>query len=205
MGYNQDKAFEKARDLFRSMKSEEICARCGAKETEEGVDVEYFNEIYRISLPAAEFFPSTLSPVSQLIILHYLTSTGIEKTTGEFVGYNDLPGGMFYYKAFCKQGPERIAREFGDNPERIVAISALLGGRKASHGDVSVRIRIFPCVEILIILYLSDEEFPGEAHVLFKNDIINFLDMKDISMLTGEIAGRLSRMKNHAIREGSPV
>lgn len=183
------------------MNVEEICTRCGAKKTSGGIEIEYLNEKYEISYPAAEFSPSTLSYVSQLLILHYLTSKGEEKTTGEFVGYQDLPGGMFYYKAYCKQGPDRIVKQFGEEPESIVPESGFLGGQKASFGDASVRIRVFPQVEILIVLYRSDPEFAPEGYVLFKNNIINFLSLKDISMLTGEIAGRFNKMKKHETNE----
>lgn len=201
MGNNQDKAFEQAAELLKNMDMEEVCARSGARKTKGGIEIEYFNEEYEISYPAIEFSPSSLSPVSQLIILHYLISTGTEKTTGEFVGYQDLPGGMFYYKAYCKQGPDRIMRQFKDDPEQIIPASELLGGEKASFGDASVQIRVFPHVDVRIVLYRADDEFPSEAYVLFKNDIINFLSLKDISMLTGEIAGRLSKMKEHKTEE----
>jgi heterodisulfide reductase subunit C len=201
VGESRDKAFEQAAELLRSRNLDDVCARCGAERTAEGLAVEYLNKKYRISFPAVEFLPPSPSYVSQLIILHYLASTGKEKTTGEFVGYRDLPGGMFYYTAYCKQGPDRIMREFGNEPEQVFPAAETLGGVKASFGDASVRIRVFPRVELLIVLYKSDDEFPNEAHVLYKNDIINFLSLKDISMLTGEIAGRFSKMKKQKTDE----
>jgi heterodisulfide reductase subunit C len=191
----QNKAFEKAAEQLRAMNREEICARCGAVKTDSGIEVSFFNETYSISLPDVTFHPSTLNLVSKLLILHYLASTGDDKTTGEYVGFRDLPGGMFYFKTYAKQGPERIARDFGDEPEKIFPIAEKLGGSKASFGDASIRLSVFPLIDVLIVLYEADNEFPTEAYVLFKNDIINYLSLKDISMLIGEVAGKLNKIK----------
>lgn len=193
MEHNQDKALKQAADKLRSSHVDEVCLRCGVGKTNKGLKIEYFNKKYEISLPSVTFTPSSLSVVSRLLILHYLTSNGKKEMSEEFVGFRDLPGGMFYYSAYRKQGPERIVKAFRDEPKKIYSAAKLFGGEKARFGDASVKFKVLPHIDVMIVLYHADEEFPEEAYVLFKNNIINFLSLKDISMLTGEIAGRLTK------------
>ncbi|MBN2441854.1 MAG: DUF3786 domain-containing protein [Spirochaetales bacterium] len=201
MENNQNKAFDKAAGILRTMNIDEICERCKCVRTEDGIEIKYFNEKYEIKLPEVSFNSSHLSQVSQLIILHYLISTGKQKTSGEVVGFRDLPGGMFYYKTYSKQGPERIVKDFGDDLDMIYSVAKSLGGEKASFGDASVRLPALPLIDVLIVLYKADDEFPHEAFVLFKNDIINYLSLKDISMLVGEIATNCKKLKQRIAAE----
>jgi heterodisulfide reductase subunit C len=194
-------AFEKAANLLRDADLDEICRRTGAGIRGNTLSIDYFGERVEILLPDIIFRAPQLNAVDQLIILHYLTSTGSAETNGEYVGFKDLPGGMFYYKTFVKQGPDRILKTFGESPEKIFTVSRGLGGKKASFGDASITLKILPHMEVLIVLYRDDGEFPQEAYMLFKDNIINFLSLKDISMLAGEIAGRLHKMEKTTLNE----
>jgi len=202
------KAFEKAENLLRNANLDEVCKHSGASRSENNIIIRYFNNDFLILLPDVVFKTVyetsdniVLTTVDKLLILHYLLSNGEEKTNGDFVGYKDLPGGMFYYSTYFKQGPNRIIKCFEDNPKGLYDISLSLGGEKLNYGDASVCLKIFPNIEIRIVLYREDVEFPKEAYILYKDDIINYLNLKDISMLSGEIAGRFSRMKRETKNE----
>ena len=191
MGSDGKGAYDQAVSILREADIKSIIDRSGAYVTKDGLGLSYFNRQVEITLPDVTFTKGAAGPVDKLIILHYLTSRGNENTCGEYVGYKDLPGGMFYYPAYFKQGPARIAKRFGGNPPSLIEAAARLGAEKAGFGDASVKLSILPNVKVLIVVYKSDAEFPQEAFILYRDDVINYLSLKDISMLSGEIVSRL--------------
>ncbi len=185
-------AFNKAADLLRAGDIDVICNRSGARSGGKKLFISFFKDEYEIKLPGVSFNPPNLSPGEEILILHYLTSTGTASTKGEYVSFKNLPSASFYNPTYRKRGPDRILKQFGHAIDRIVKAAEVLGGRRASLGDVSVKLRVFPKVEAIIVLFRGDEEFPPEAGILFNDDIINYLPLEDIAKLSGIIAGRLS-------------
>lgn len=114
---------------------------------------------------------------------------------GEYVAYKNLPGASFYSTPYRRRSVGRLLGTFGDEPDELLSVSKVLGGTPDELGDVSARIRIFPKIEAVIVLYRGDEEFPPEAEILYRDDVINFLSLEDISVLSGVLASRLSKAK----------
>ncbi len=176
------------------------CKYCGAevkKEADENlITINYLYANYNISLKnesSTEFKPEGLSYLEKVYILHYLTSyktKNVVQIKKEFAGFKNLPGGMFYYPAFRKNGPAKILKAFGQEPEKIYASTEILGGSRENIGDVSVKLNIFPKIEMIIVLYKEDDEFPPEVQFLYNSDIINYLGLEDISILSGVVAGK---------------
>jgi len=52
-------------------------------------------------------------------------------------------------------------------------------------------LNVFPEFEVVVVMYREDDEFPPEANILYRDDIINFLPLEDIAVLSGLIASRL--------------
>ncbi|MBN1699291.1 MAG: DUF3786 domain-containing protein [Spirochaetales bacterium] len=193
-------AYEKAANMLRDMDLEEVCGRTGAKRKGNILSLDYFNETVEVVLPEIICRGEHISEVDALIIIHYLISTGAAETNGEFVGFKDLPGGMFHYNTFVKEGPGRLSEIFAEEHGRIVSAAAGLGGEKAAFGDASVKLKVFPHVEILVVLYRDDGDFPQETYMLFRDDIINYLSLKDISMMAGVITERLNTLEKSALK-----
>jgi hypothetical protein len=128
-------------------------------------------------------------------VLHYLTVRANHPTKGEYVAYKNLPGASFYASPYRRRSIERLIGIFGEGPDEIISISKVLGGTKAELGDVSVRLPILPKIEAVIVLHRGDDEFPPEAQILYRDDVINYLTLEDIAVLSGVLAGRLSKAK----------
>ena len=168
-----------------------MCRRCGAATTATGIELEYLGCAYEISFPEVSFHPETISLAERILLLHYLTGMENQPTKDKYVSYKDLPNAMFYYAAFRNNGPASILRQFGSDPDRIVAAAESLGGSKTTFGDVSVELSILPNISMAFVLHAGDSEFPPEAHILFKDNIINYLPLEDISILAGIAARKL--------------
>ena len=193
-------AFNKAVKILRNSNIHDVCKRSGAQVKNSNILIRYFNKNYEIPFPELTFIPPNISHAEQILILHYLISTDIKTTKGEYVGFNHLPNGMFYNYAFQKNGPRRILKRFGNNPEEIVDAAHVLGGEQASFKDVSVRIKVFPNIKVIIVLNRGYDEFPPEVNILYKDDIINYLPLEDIAVLGGFIAGHLNKALNKKVK-----
>ena len=186
-------AFDKGAEALCNADLKDICSKSGARFKDNKISISYFNKEYRILLPEIRFDPADLAFYEQILLLHYLTHSETVKTKGEYVTFRDLPDGMFYYSAFRRNGPHRILTQFGMQPEKIISVAQVLGGNKTGFGDVSVEIEVFPKIRAVIVLYRGDQEFPPEASILFKDNIINYLPLEDIAVLGGIIAGRFKK------------
>lgn len=168
-----------------------LCERSGAVRAGNDLELPYFNTICTISFPEVIFSSSSFSLYEQILILHYLGSEGTGHSRGAYVSFKNLPSASFYNPTYRKRSIDRILSAFGDSPERLVPAGEALGGWQSNFGDVSVELDVFPRIRAIVMIHRGDEEFPPEAGMLFKDDIINYLPLEDIAVTAGFITGRL--------------
>jgi hypothetical protein len=128
-----------------------------------------------------------------ILVLHYLGSEAPIPPLGEPIAFGDLPEGKFYDPAFQGRCRVPLERKFGPTPEKLLAAAEKLGGRAWNRGDVSVVIPAFPRVDVYLVLYRGDDEFPPSATVLFSSRVAAFLSAEDIAVLGGAVVSRLGR------------
>jgi hypothetical protein len=191
-----DPSFNKAADLLRKSDPVHICGVCGTVISGTGILVPYFDKKYTIRLPEVTFDPPDLSIYEQILVLHYLTTMGENPAKGAFVSFKNLPGAFFYDSTYNKRGPAQILNKFGGNIDQLITAAEALGGEKAEYGDISVKLPVFPKIDAVVVLYHGDEEFPPEANILFRDDIINYLPIEDIAVLSGVMGSRLKKALN---------
>jgi hypothetical protein len=141
------------------------------------------------------FSPDSISFAEKILLLHYLTTKGDKETKGEYVTFKNLPGASFYNSTYRKRSIERILRAFGAAPKSLLDVSCVLAGQPAELGDVSVRFQVFPKIEATIVLHEGDDEFPPEAQIVFRDEVVNLLPLEDIAVLSGILASRLIKAK----------
>ena len=191
---NYEVAFSRAAAILRKVDLEAIRTRCGIRVEKRSLIVPYFNAECRITLPEVAVVPEI--PLGEkILLLHYLTSNENRSHKGEYVSYKNLPGASFYNRPYRKRGTDRILKTFGAGPEALAPAAVILGGEYAEIGDLSFRFFAFPRVEILLVLYRGDEELPPEAEFLYRDDIIDYLSLEDIAVLSGVLASRLIKGK----------
>lgn len=191
-----DTAFRNATNLLGKLDIKDICQRCGAEYAEEQIRITYLGSNCSIDMDSFAFSPDDIPQTERILILHYLTSSAEKPEAGDnssqdFVSYQSLPGGMFYYPTFRKRGPEWLTYVFSDRPELLPVAAGPLGAIPGSFGDISVIIPVFPKIDIAVVIFKGDEEFPTELNFLFKPHIVNYLTLEDIAVLGGVVAGRL--------------
>jgi hypothetical protein len=198
-------AYEQAVERLRGLDPEEICASSGARKEPGALLLTYFDRELRIALPSLKMSAPEPSREEQILILHYLIGAGMPAARrqempgrGEYVGFKGLPGGMFYYPSFRQRALNPLLSRYAALPERVLTAAAGLGGEPEELGDVSVRVPVFPLLDLKIVLYREDEEFPPEATMLFRDDIVRFLTLEDIAYLGSLVAERLLHAEQEA-------
>ena len=155
----------------------------------------FLNQEMRISWPDLKVLSGKTGeemPVQQqILLLHYLhgawSSNGAEPT-GEWISFQEVPDGRFYLDAFHRRAKNPLVQAFGERPENMVKLaSQAYGANPFDQGDASVQVRALPRINVALILWKGDEEFPPEGNILFDRNIIQILSAEDIAWLAGMV------------------
>jgi len=207
----KEKYYEQANQLAFKLAAERIasiadiegqCHKCGAqyqvKDSRKAVLLRYLSQSYLITLPEVDvLFAESTEKVSirdKVLIVHYFISAKGTPLTNRLITFRELPEGTVYFPTFCKRTSEPLLNYFGKEPDRLLELTAKLGGYKADYGDVAVTIPAFSRVPITIILWRGDEEFPPRGNVVFDASISDYLPTEDIAVLCEMIAWKLVKI-----------
>ena len=119
----------------------------------------------------------------QIIWLHYLTSDGGRRPTGEWVAYRDLQPALFYEPKFFQRAVTPLVKRFGPDISQLIPAAESIGGRKADRGDASVTIPLLPMLPLTYILFQGDDEFPPDGNILFDKTAGDWLHAEDLAVL----------------------
>ncbi|MDR1312116.1 MAG: DUF3786 domain-containing protein [Deltaproteobacteria bacterium] len=176
----------------------DVARAAGAEMHPDHMDLQYvFNKV-RVSLPGWEagWAPprdaDELSLTDQVLVFHYLLGAKDAALTGELAAYREIPGGAFYFDAFRRRAEIPLAQVFGSRPGILSKASEISGGElRKGYGDEAALFRVFPHVEILVMVYHADEEFEARGQVLFDRSAGKCLSPEDIAWLGSGLVYRL--------------
>ena len=179
---------------------EQQCRKSGAQyiPAKKAIIIDHLNQSYQISFPNGEVTlvsrEEAVSMRDKILILHYFTRAKGTPLSNERITYKELHDGINYFTVFAARTIKPIVNYFGDQPNRLLDIAGILGGRKTELGDTAVTINAFPMVPITIILWRGDEEFAPEGSILFDSTIPDYLSNDDIHTLCENIAWGLVKL-----------
>ena len=129
--------------------------------------------------------------VTQLLVLHYLTTADGSPMADQWVSFREIPGALTYYPAFAGRTSARLIRAFGHDLSAFVGAAEALDGERLTFGDASYMFRLLPRLRMTVILHLGDEEFAPEVTVLFDGAAWCYLPIEDLAVLGGVLTSRL--------------
>ncbi|MEA3240806.1 MAG: DUF3786 domain-containing protein [Pseudomonadota bacterium] len=155
---------------------------------EEGlISLPFFLRPYTISYPELDFScpqEPVISLVSKIIILHYLINATHTSRNGQLTNYGGIPGGSFYFPVFKRKTTDILLTKLGNNGEEFKQAGEALGATTDSLGDVSFTIRVLPDIDLTLIFWEGDEDFPSAYDILFDTAIDRYLSLEDIVVLS---------------------
>ena len=158
--------------------------------------IPFLDRIYRDSFPRFEFEDMTegkkeIPLQEQVLILHYLSAGDITEATGHWISYREIPGAAFYFGAFLKRAVDPLKKVFGQNLSGFSRAAEKLDTKKIDNGDAAYEFKVLPAVQLQLILWKADDEFPAEANILFDSTIGQILSPEDVAWLAGMVVYRL--------------
>ncbi len=186
------KAFEVARAAFPAIEPEGAASRRGASydAASGSFELEFLGMHLAVTWPAGEVATVEGKRVGDscaLIVLHYLLGEGGDTATGEWIAYRDLPGARNHAAAYHVDAELPLAEALGEDLSAWREMAEARGFELRDYGDLSFVWMALPRVPLLVVLTAADEEFPGEARILYDGSAGSWLPSEDLAVL-GELA-----------------
>ncbi len=86
--------------------------------------------------------------------------------TGRLVKPINIKGGETFFQGSHTLPLNNLAHRYGDKRESFLQKGMELGAEQLEYGDCSIRLLPMPRMPVILILWLSDEEFPSRADLL---------------------------------------
>lgn len=201
-------ALDRTRTDWAATDPARAAARAGCTLTPEGVIVPYFGRSYRVTHPegivtgVVEPQPLTAAPAQppqsahisiNIVVLHYLLTADGTSPADRWLTFRELPDGLFYAQAFAGHAEGLLAQKFGANLDGFRHAAQALGGAVLDLADAAYRFTAFPRLPVAVLVWAGDEDFPGQARVLFDAHAGHYLPTEDLSGIGDWLAHRLTR------------
>jgi hypothetical protein len=126
------------------------------------------------------------------MLLFYLNTADGTPHAGQWIGYRELPGGLFYHQAFQGYSGDRLAHAFGTDPQSFARAGLAVGGTPLKElGDWAVAVDPLPALRLAAILWPGDEEFAARASILFDAAAPHFMPTDGLALLGAGLTSRL--------------
>lgn len=132
--------------------------------------VPYCRKIFKTSYPEGVVMghdgAEEIWPADRVLILQYLARSIALPPLGEWLSFLDLSGGEHHYTPFQKEVVFPLANRYGNNVAEFIRLSEGLEPVRLS-GDAAYIIPVFPRINLAVMLWQGDEDFPPRAGILF--------------------------------------
>lgn len=188
-----EKLSSKAEELkteLREAETEEIVSDSGASLRRGEIVVTFLGDNYHLALPRFELVNEDVRGDLKALIFEYLTKADGSKDTGSWVGFQELPNGQFYSKAFKGYTERELEQAFDGESEKFGQISKSLGGQAISVGDLGFEFQVFPRFRIALVFWKGGAEFPDRVNVLFADNAKNYLSIYGLASAGSKFCNR---------------
>ncbi len=189
-----------ARETLRQIKPDELALRSGCERDADGdFRLTFMGQEYIVS--GADFTVrwagsgDAAPSYSQSLILTYMVTADGTPSSDHWIGFRDLPDGMFYVRAFQAYTGARIVRELEGGIEAFRRAASKLEGEPLEIGDAGYAFTILPRVRMALVYWEGDEEFPSQARVLFEESAAHYMCADGLAIMGSQLVGRLLKAR----------
>lgn len=188
---------EAARAELRPLDPDELVFRGGLTLADSRLEVSLLGTSYFIELPdlVATFADGTTCPEEiQILFLDYLVHGDGTPPTGKWIGFQELPNGMFYRKAFQGYSGDQLVHDLSENIDSFVKAAESLGGEPVDLGDAAYAFRVLPNVPLSVVWWNGDDEFPANGTVLFDASTSRYLPTDGLAIVGRMLCRKLAKL-----------
>lgn len=120
---------------------------------------------------------------AQIIVLRFLISGQMVKSTGKYLTYREVPWGEVYFRQFEGRCLTRLKFGFGSKLHQFAAAMERLGAKKIAMGDVAYEFEFINGLHVRFILWVGDEEFPPSSQILFEDNFPYAYQAEDLAVV----------------------
>jgi hypothetical protein len=129
-----------------------------------------------------------------IVLMHYLLTADGAAPADRWIAFRELPDGLFYSAAFAGHAEGEIAGRFGADVAAFRRAASSLRGAALDLADASYRFEALPRLPVAVLLWAGDDEFPGQARILFDAHASHYLPTEDLAGLGDWLAHKLIRL-----------
>ncbi len=150
-------------------------------------EVMVLNEIYFVDYPSGIVLDAKGEEFDnysvKIFILRYLMHAKAQASTEEWISFKEFPDGPLYYSNFHARCLQVFAQIGNQKPEALKDYMTALHAQALKKGDLAWRFTVTPGLELIWILWFSDDEFEAEGQILFDKKTTNVFNIKDLAIL----------------------
>ena len=164
-----------------------------------GVDLEVrlWDTLYRIAWPEVRAVEAGSGQPCranvEAALLYYLRTADGTPMAGQWIGFQELPGGTFYSRAFQGYSGDQLVRHFEEDLEAFRRAAERVGGAPLPLSDAGFSFLALPRVPLAIVYWLGEEGIPTRAQVLFDRAASHYLPTDVLAILGAQLIRRLTR------------
>lgn len=185
---------EGAQETLRDLAANELAPRSGCRQDTHGdLRLTFLNQEYIVSaddftVRQADSGEKPSSFVNSLILTYLATADGTP-TSGRWIGFRDLPDGMFYVQAFQGYTGGRLVRELDGDVQAFRRAAKGTGGQRLDLGSAGYAFHVLPRVRLALVLWEGDDELPSQAQVLFDQTTPHYMPTDGLAILGSQLVG----------------
>jgi hypothetical protein len=158
-------------DLWKALEAAdpgEVCRRTGAEYVDGTYRLSYLNRQLAIQAMAKRLYLITddteeLGFQLGLVTLLYLLKITRGTLPERQVSPREFKGGTTFFQGPHALPVSRLEARYGQDRQGFLEAGTILGGKPNNHGDAGVFLKVFSGIQVGLILWLADEEFPAQV------------------------------------------
>jgi hypothetical protein len=178
----------------------ETATRIGAQVHGDVLQVKILGKLFGIRKNGSFVTDLHLIPWVVVPLLHYVLNCKGKRAGGQWVSYRELPGGKEKYALFKKRGEDvlqQLADKYTDFFDDILHMFDGRAVEKQFESDVSVVIKPFPLVPIMICYWRPDEGLASTLNIFFDKSASDNIGVDSAFSLATGLVQMLEKLATH--------
>lgn len=184
---NYEKVTEAWREKFLQMEHEQLIRRFHLEADEEALYVTWFSHRLRIDRKTGlitftdagwETAPAFHTVMTIYNMFYYAVEN--PQPSGKLVPFREVKRVYPFEAAYRKTILKELENTFSGHVEELCRACERLGGVRLPQGDAGYMLPVIPGLNIAVLFWDGDEEFPAQGNMLFDSNITDFMHEENV-------------------------